>query len=75
MTVDIFNALNELRSNPSGTSYTGGALTTTVNAWIAAGPQTNFTWSTALSEAALEYVNEKGRDGSAKEASIFLTSR
>lgn len=75
MTVDIFNALNALRTNPAGTSYSFYANTTTVNAWVLAGPQAAFIWSNALSSAALEYVNEKGRDGSAKEASIFLTSR
>lgn len=60
MSVDIFNSINSLRTDPTTFKSTATSLanTTVLNSY----PNTALTaykWSNALSMAALEYVNRK----------------
>ena len=73
MSIDLFNQLNSLITNPvaytATVSVAAQAVTstyTTQTAWI---------WSNSLMRSALQYVNDKGPDGIAAESSAFLTGR
>jgi len=64
MSNDIWNALNTLITAPATvTGHSPLAGTTTVDAYVTAGAQAAFTYSSALTYATLEYVNEKGQTG------------
>lgn len=75
MSVDIFNTINSLRTDP--TTFKASATTLAKSAVLNSYPNTALTaykWSNALSMAALEYVNRKSINA-APEASIFFTAR
>jgi len=73
MSVDLFNHLNQMRTDP--TTYAVGVSApaqTVVNTYTA---KPAWIWSNSLMNAALKYVNDKGPDGSAARTSAFLTGR
>jgi len=73
MTLDIFEFLNNLRTNPAATWALLGA-TAQANTANFVNSLPAFIWSNALGSAALEFVNKKGVTGAANETSIHLTA-
>ena len=74
MSVDIFNWINQLRTNPSSIIPQLSATSLT-NKFVNTNPISPLKWSNALSDAAQEYMNEKSLFGAGNEANIFLTAR
>ena len=60
MSLDIFNAINTVRTNPAGTSYSASANSTTVDGYAANGPLPALLYSSSATYGVLDYINRKG---------------
>ena len=71
MSIDLFNKLNLLLTNPVSEkpNYSGGAYTNVANLYTA--PRAALVWSNAMSQAALEYINYVGTNKAGGPTSIF----
>lgn len=70
MSLDIFNELNTLRTDPGFYNDFSSFEAQEVTAlYVDEGPQKPFTWSNTLMRAAIEYINDKGPDGKSSYSS------